>query len=156
MKRNTAIWGSVAVSILMALAAGTAIALEENRKQPEPDVFEKPVTLVDSAADILGHPIYYPGGAPAKLVGQIITLEPGAHTPWHSHGVPTFGYLLQGEISVHYATGDVRMFKAGDSLIEAQHTPHMGVVSGSAAAKILVVYAGAEGQANTTLESPPR
>ena len=99
--------------------------------------------------DILGNAITYPGGDPAQITGIIITMEPGSSNGWHSHPVPTFGYVLSGELTVEYDTGEVKLIGVGDTIVEAQHTPHQGHNRGTEPIKIVVFYAGAEGVPNT-------
>jgi len=38
-----------------------------------------------------------------------ITLLPGQQTGWHTHPVPLFGYILEGELTVDYGTKGQRM-----------------------------------------------
>jgi quercetin dioxygenase-like cupin family protein len=141
-----------AISTALAMVAGTAIAIDKTRLLSADNAIVSPVTLINSSTDVLGQPIHYPDGGAAKLESQIVTLRAGERTPWHSHSVPTFGYMIQGEITVHYATGEAHSFTKGDSLIEAQNMAHMGVVTSALPAKILVVYAGTDGLANTKIE----
>ncbi|WP_417459740.1 cupin domain-containing protein [Kordiimonas sp.] len=105
--------------------------------------------LMKADKDILGNPISYPNGDPAEITGIMITMEPGDSNGWHSHPVPTFGYVLSGELTVEYETGEVKVIGVGDTLVEAQHTPHQGHNRGSEMVKIVVFYAGAQGVPNT-------
>ncbi len=63
-----------------------------------------------------------------------------------------FGYILQGELIVDYGEAGERVYRKGDSLVEAFNTPHQGRNGGKGNVKILVVYAGADGVPNTVLE----
>ena len=105
--------------------------------------------ILKSDMDILGDKITYPGGQAAEISGFIITMMPGENNGWHSHPVPTFGYMLSGELTVEYETGVVKVIKAGESIIEAQHTVHQGFNRGTEPVKIIVFYAGTPGLANT-------
>jgi len=33
---------------------------------------------------------------------MIVTIDPGEETAWHRHGVPTYIYILAGEVTVDY------------------------------------------------------
>lgn len=101
--------------------------------------------------DTLGNVLHYPDGQPAEISSYEITMGPGDVTKWHQHPVPTIGFILSGEVTVYYADDQMRTFKAGDAVIEAQFTPHQGQNSGTSPVKILVVYAGAKGTKNTIL-----
>lgn len=112
--------------------------------------------LIATRADALGNPLTYADGGTAEITGLLVTMEPGERTGWHSHPVPTFGYLLAGELTVDYATGDTRVYRAGEVIVEAQHTPHDGHSSGSEAARLVVFIAGAPGVPTREAADPPR
>jgi hypothetical protein len=50
---------------------------------------------------------------------------------------------------VDYGSEGERVYRRGDALVEAFDWPHAGRNGGRGVAKILVVYAGAEGTPNT-------
>jgi quercetin dioxygenase-like cupin family protein len=112
--------------------------------------------LFRSALDGLGQALSYPGGAPAELSGSVVTLEPGASTGWHRHAVPVAGYLLSGELTVEYAGGEQRVFRAGDGIVEAMQVPHNGYNAGTVMVRIVAFFAGAPGIAVTEAVEPPR
>lgn len=101
--------------------------------------------LIDSDKDIIGNPVTYPGGQQATISGYDITLRPGECNGWHSHPVPTFGYMLSGTLTVSYANEEKRVIKAGSTIIEAQHMKHEGCNTGDDDVRIIVFYAGADG-----------
>lgn len=115
-----------------------------------PAVGAGPDVVLKDTKDTLGNTLTYPGGQ-AEITGVMITVPVGGSNEWHSHPVPTFGYQMSGELTVEYATGETRVFKAGSSIIEAQHTPHRSHNTGDVPVKIIVFYAGAEGLENTSL-----
>ena len=82
-------------------------------------------------------------------------MPPGKETGWHTHAVPLFAYVLEGELSVDYGDKGVKVYKAGDGLLEAMNWPHNGVNKTDAPVRILAVYMGAEGQANAELTAAP-
>ena len=55
---------------------------------------------------------------------------PGKETGWHTHAVPLFAYVLKGEFSVDYGAKGVKVYKPGDSLLEAMNWPHNGTNKG--------------------------
>lgn len=137
------------VGIALVSASAVLTANAQNVPGPAP---KAPVKLIDSDKDILGHKLRYANGAGARIESQIVTLQPGEKTPWHSHPVPTFGYILKGKVTIHYSTGEVRSVSEGEALLEAQFTPHMGVNNGAHPVEILVVYSGAAGLANSAVQ----
>lgn len=110
--------------------------------------------LLQSGTDIVGEPIRYPGGD-AKVTAAIVTLPPGGETGWHSHQVPLFGYVLEGELTVDYGSKGTRTYKAGDSWMEAMDWPHNGMNKGTAPVRLLAVYMGGGDKANTVKETAP-
>lgn len=101
--------------------------------------------LIESNRDIIGNPITYPGGQQATISGFDVTMKPGECNGWHSHPVPTFGYMMSGTLTVSYANGETKLIKGGQSIIEAQHMKHEGCNTGNEDVRIIVFYAGADG-----------
>ncbi|TLU65322.1 cupin domain-containing protein [Thalassotalea litorea] len=85
----------------------------------------------------------YPQGK-AELTSVKLRLESGQQTPFHCHPVPTFGYVLSGQILVETADGNSTMMKAGESAVEVMRTLHRGTAI-DGPAEIVVFYAGAQG-----------
>jgi len=106
-------------------------------------------TLFTGSTTAIGQPLAYPVGE-AVVTSQIITLPPGASTGWHVHAVPLYGYILEGELTVDYGTEGARVYRTGDSLLEAVDWPHDGHNRGEVPVRILAVYIGAAGLANAT------
>ncbi len=79
-------------------------------------------------------------------------MQPGQQTGWHTHEVPLFAYVMEGEITVDYGPDGTITYTAGDSLIEAYKTRHNGTNTGSGIVRILAVFAGADGIPNTVSE----
>ncbi len=105
------------------------------------------VPLLSAKETVAGEPIRYPGQQPARVTAAVVTLAPGAETGWHTHGAPTFGYILEGEVSVDYGAQGVRVFKAGEGVMEAIAVAHNGRNTGTGPVRILAVTMGAEGLA---------
>jgi quercetin dioxygenase-like cupin family protein len=104
--------------------------------------------LLESGTDVLGVPLAYPSGRP-NVTAAIVTIPPGAETGWHSHEVPLFAYVLEGELTVDYGDKGKKIYRAGDSVLEAMNWPHNGINTGDVPAKLIAVYMGGEGKANT-------
>jgi quercetin dioxygenase-like cupin family protein len=103
------------------------------------------VPLLSTGTTVMGETLHYPTNGPAHVTAAIITLAPGARTVLHKHGVPLFGYILEGEITVDYGERGKRTYRAGDAIMEAMDVPHFGADAGNAPVRILTVYMGAEG-----------
>lgn len=111
--------------------------------------------VLESGQTILGQPIAYPAGTP-KVTAALVVLPPGKETGWHSHAVPIFAYVLDGEISVDYGDKGIKVYKAGDGLLDAMNWPHNGANKGTAPVRLLVVYMGAEGKPNAEATAAPK
>ena len=85
----------------------------------------------------------YPEGA-AKPVVARVTIPARGELPWHSHPMPSFAYVLAGEITVEDETGNKKHFAAGEVMPETVHTAHRGMV-GDKPATFIVFYAGTKG-----------
>jgi quercetin dioxygenase-like cupin family protein len=132
----------LSAAALFALGAATALALQP---APKPQFTE----LLSTGKTVMGEPIVYPTGAPAKLTAGIVTMAPGAETGWHTHGVPLVGLILDGEMTVDYGDRGKRTYKAGQSVAEAINVPHNGKNTGSGVMRLFVIYMGAEGLPNS-------
>jgi quercetin dioxygenase-like cupin family protein len=85
-----------------------------------------------------------------------ITLLPGQQTGWHTHPVPLFGYILEGELTVDYGAKGQRVYLKGDGLAEAMNEAHNGRNSGESPVKILAVFIGVKGVQDTAPVPPPQ
>jgi quercetin dioxygenase-like cupin family protein len=104
--------------------------------------------LLETDHTIMDEPIVYPSGK-ANVTAVIATLAPGESTNLHTHGVPTFGYILDGELTVDYGERGKRVYHTGESVMEAISVAHKGTNAGSIPVRILVVFMGVEGRPNS-------
>ena len=109
--------------------------------------YARVVPLVATSQTILDEPISYPRGT-AKIISAIVTLQPGESTGVHKHGVPTYGYILSGAVTVDYGTHGKRTYRAGTAFMEAMDVWHDGTNDGTAPCRILVVFMGSDKSAN--------
>ena len=138
---------------LAGLAAAPLAARAEDAKPPAS--YESLLTpLLQSGKTVIGDPIAYPAGTP-KVTAAIVTIPPGKETGWHTHQVPLFAEILEGELTVDYGSKGIKVLKAGDSVLEAMNWPHNGMNKGTAPVKLLAVYMGAEGIPNATPAKGP-
>jgi quercetin dioxygenase-like cupin family protein len=86
---------------------------------PSAHVYPDTRIVLSTGSTVTGEPIRYPPGAPAQITAVEITLEPGQQTGWHTHPVPLFGYILEGELTVDYGARGQRTYLKGDGLAEA-------------------------------------
>lgn len=63
--------------------------------------------------------------------------------------VPTFAYVLSGEIDIPTDGEPTRHYKAGDAFLEVVDRIHAGINNGPIPVRILVVFVGEEGTRNS-------
>jgi len=93
---------------------------------------------------VIGQTIVYPSGTP-MVNAIIVPLAPGGQSAWHTHQAPVFGFVLEGELTVDYGSKGVRVFRAGEALLEAIDWPHQASNRGSVLTRVLAVNIGTEG-----------
>ncbi|MBL4659823.1 MAG: cupin domain-containing protein [Alcanivoracaceae bacterium] len=105
--------------------------------------------LLQSGTSWDGGSIFYPKGQ-AQVTSLKIKLEAGHSTEFHCHPVPTFGYILKGNLQVETKDGKKILMKQGSSILEVMKTVHRGTAIDSEV-EIVVFYAGAQSVPNTVL-----
>ena len=136
------------VTVLSAVALGFLAGMAFSERPAGAEDLARPVLskgLLASGQTIMGEDVRYPEGSPARVSAVILTLEPGQETGWHTHGVPTFGYVLDGEVTVDYRGRETKVYRAGEAVLEAMAIPHNGRNAGTVPMRILAVFMGADG-----------
>ena len=124
------------------LSLATVLVCQQTAFAFEPSEVIKATTILKTQTSWDGQSLSYPEG-PAEIIGMIIEIAPGAETGWHSHPVPSFGILLEGELEVTLADGQKKLIKPGEAVAEVVNTVHNGRNVGKGIVKIVVFYAGA-------------
>lgn len=119
--------------------------------------YGKPVvtTLLATETTIIGQKITYPKTDNAKVTAITVTMQPGQTTGWHKHDVPVFAYILEGELTVDYGRDGKRVYRTGDSFMEAQHSAHTGSNQGEKPVKLIAVHIGGQGIPNSEPMAQP-
>jgi len=104
-----------------------------------------PVTRTDLIRQVL------PPGEFREVQAVVIDLQPGAAAPKHRHDVAVLAYVLEGVVENQFDGGAIQVHKTGESWWEAPGTVHDTArnASASARARLLVVYIGEVGKAQT-------
>jgi quercetin dioxygenase-like cupin family protein len=144
-------WCKIAALLVAGVAAFAGGRLAGAREAVVPVV-----PLIGSGETVVGETIAYPQGAPAKVTAAIVGLGPGEETGWHTHGIPTFALILDGELSVDYGDKGTRVYRAGEAFLEAIDVPHNGRNTGSGPMRILAVFMGADGLPTTVPVAGPK
>ena len=138
-----------AVAIVLASGFATSVTAHDTSTP----ISSEP--LLSTQTTIIGQPLAYPTETPAEISASIVTIPPGMEGGWHIHPAPFFGYILEGELTVDYGTEGTRVYRQGDSLLEAIDWPHQGTNTGDGPARVLVVFMGAEGLSPSVAVDPP-
>lgn len=120
---------------------GVAPAASAQQQQPN----TSPVTRTDLLKRAL------PPGNFRDVQASLIELGPEAAAPRHRHDVAVLAYVLEGTVENQFDGGATQTHKAGDSWWEAPGTVHDVArnASKTARARLLVIYVGEEGKAQT-------
>jgi len=138
-------WFQLTLSAIFMGAALLLVATDRGASR------EAVTGLLSTSDTVVGQPIGYPSGAPAKVTSAIVTMLPGEETGWHKHEIPMFGYILEGEVTVDYGSKGTRIYRQGDAVMEAIDWPHNGRNTGTFPARILGVFMGADGVPTTVM-----
>ncbi|MGV8863308.1 MAG: cupin domain-containing protein [Pseudomonas sp.] len=88
--------------------------------------------------------VAYPQGQP-ELTVRKVTMAPGSSFDWHSHPMPSAGYVVSGELIVQARDSDKTVtLTAGQVLPEMNNIVHRGL-SGNSPTELIVFYAGTPG-----------
>lgn len=142
------------IGFLSALAVAFAIvppaAAEESK------AYENLLTpLLKTGNDIIDQPIVYPTGTPA-ITAAVVTIPPGGETGWHTHEVPLYVYILDGEVTVDYGDKGIKAYKPGNAFMEAMNWAHNGINKGTEPVRIMAVYMGSDEKTNAATAPAPK
>jgi quercetin dioxygenase-like cupin family protein len=101
-----------------------------------------------------GGEVSYPIGK-AEITSIKLRLEEGKNTKFHCHPVPTFGYILSGQLQVETKDDKTIVMNQGESLLEVMKTTHQGTAI-NGPVELVVFYAGAKDIPNTIFADDER
>jgi quercetin dioxygenase-like cupin family protein len=101
--------------------------------------------VLKSTTNMVGEPITYPTGT-AEVTTEMVTLEPGGQTGYHTHQVPSWVYVLDGELELRIGGQEPMRFTSGQAFVEPQGTAMQAFNVADGPTQLLVVSMGAEGQ----------
>ena len=131
---------------------GVLIASSMIVASPASVMAETVIPLLSSGKTVIGQQVVYPDGT-AEITATILELQPGEELDgWNTDAVPSFHYVLEGEVTVDYGDKGVKVFKAGDSLLEVVDYPHHVSNKGNVTMRSLAVFFGSEGNGTVTTQ----
>lgn len=132
---------------LAAVALGLAAAPIAFAQDSAAAVGVSREAVLDTATNLAGEAITFPTGA-AHMTAEMVTFEPGGHTALHQHPVPSFVYVLEGELEVRIEGQEPMRFGPGQAFMEPQDSTMQAFNLAEGPTRLLVVYSGAEGHEN--------
>lgn len=131
------------LSLLLAFTTFSNIA---NAEQAKPQI-----TLLHSATtSSAGESLSYPTGTPQLVVAQVI-LPKGGKLPMHTHPVPLIVHVMSGELTSERPSGEMMVYQAGDTFVEAANSPHKVTNTGQTPTIVYGFFAGFEGMGKLTI-----
>lgn len=131
------------VTITLLILAGLMIAAAVVWAQ----VGFQAAMLLQSSTTATGQQIQFPIFR-NQITALRAELAPGGQTGRHMHPVPTFVYVLEGELTVEAEGHGAKLYKAGDGFLESINMWHNGINRTGAPVRFLVVFSGEEGKPN--------
>lgn len=108
----------------------------------------KVTPLLKTTSSWDGQQIKYPEGQ-GEVTSLVIELAANGETGWHEHPVPSFAYILEGDLEITRRDGSVKVLKPGDALAEVVNTYHNGRALNGKPVKLVVFYTSVVGKALT-------
>jgi quercetin dioxygenase-like cupin family protein len=146
MKILTPMIRAMVLAGILSVATGVHAQTSEAASAPAPTV--QPIQskiLLRTQTSWDGKPLSFKAG-PMEMTAIYIEIAPGAQTGWHQHPVPSFAYMLDGELEVSIRDGRSNHLKAGDAVAEVVSVLHNGRnPSPTQPAKLVVFYTGGIG-----------
>ena len=95
-----------------------------------------------ASVTIAGEPLAYLATPSPEVSSSIMSIAPGATTHWMTHPAPI--YVLEGALTVEFAEGAPRDFRAGQGFLQSRTKWHRGRNDGPGPARFLAVFFGAK------------
>jgi quercetin dioxygenase-like cupin family protein len=125
------------------IVAATALAQSSPVASRPNDVTQ--MDLPPLTRTIVGEPLAYPNTPDPVVSSAIEAIPPGGVTPWMTHPVPAYLYVLEGTLTVELVDGTRHQFEAGQSILQSRTTWHRGRNEGNMPMRFLAVFIGAKG-----------
>ena len=132
---------TIALLSFLTLSSGIASA-----EQLKPQI----TLLHSSTTSSAGEAFSYPEGTPKLTLAQVI-LPKGGQLPMHTHPAPLIVHVMSGELTSERLSGEIAVYKAGDTFVEAPNSPHKVTNTGSTPTIFYAFFAGFNGMGKLTI-----
>ncbi len=129
------------VPMMILLASMTSVAWGQQQFNATP--------VLETSTTHGSQKIAYPTTHNAKITSLLVELGPGQETGRHKEAVPTYVYVLEGELLIEVEGGGTHKYKAGQAFVEVVDTWHNAKNPGQTPMRLLAVFLGEEGQPNS-------
>lgn len=113
----------------------------------------KATLILKTAVTNGDYPVKYPDTRSPEITVMKVEIMPGGETGWHSHPVPLYAYVMEGELTEEMEGGRTLHFTAGDAIVEVVNVPHNGKNLGRTPVVLIAFYTGVKGTPNTVMLS---
>ena len=124
--------------------ARTSLMASENLDQKKTMM----TVISNDSTTSAGEPISYLSTPDPEISSGIVTIPPGTTTEWMVHPVQGYLYVLEGTLTVEFADGPRKVFKAGQGFPQARSKWHRGRNDGETVVRFLAVFYGGKGVPN--------
>jgi len=111
----------------------------------------KATLILKTTTTTNNYPVKHLNTQMPEITAMKVEIKPGAETGWHSHPVPLYAYVLEGNLTVELKGGNRYNFTAGDAIVEVVNTPHNGKNLGTMPVVLIAFYTGEIGTPNTVM-----
>ena len=110
------------------------------------------ITLLHSSttSSETGEAFSYTAGTPNLSLAQVIVPK-GGQLPMHTHPAPLIVHVMSGELTSERLSGEIAVYKAGDTFVEAPNSPHKVTNTGSTPTIFYAFFAGFNGMGKLTI-----
>jgi quercetin dioxygenase-like cupin family protein len=132
----------LSMTLILLSSPARSITHEDGSIKYE-DITAYPIAFQGGNKTIIGQDFNYPTGTPLVKAFNI-AFKPGNQTEIHKHAVPLYVYVVSGEMQVDYGSKGKKIFKAGDSYIEAMNWCHKAATYNNKSPAVIGIYLGQE------------
>lgn len=111
----------------------------------------KAALILKTTSTTGNYPVTYLNTQSPEITIMKVEIKPGGETGWHSHPVPLYAYVLEGNLTVDVKGGNTYHFTAGDAIVEVVNISHNGKNLATMPVVLIAFYTGEIGTPNTVM-----
>lgn len=134
----------ICISVLFLLISGCTQHTQTINNHSYENISVVQLAKATQSWDNTTLPLYQTGQPEVTVLD--ITIPPHTALPVHMHPVINAGVMIEGSLTVKKENGETLYLKKGDTIVEVVDTWHYGMNEHDTSARIIVFYAGIEGE----------